>query len=435
MGRSLPPHRIGTGCAVLLAVAFTGVQLTAVTGRDSPDSRNYISHALSLSGESRARATARTIDYVCADPGGGRLTWIPWTADTSAAETADECGKRLTASAAYWLEHGNTSGMTGPFLNHRYMAIFEARPGYPLLLVPFVSVFGLAWGIWLAGLAVTLAGSLLVLAALRVAGAPWPAALCGQALYLALPTGTTAMRPMSDGLAMAGAATVVLGATLALNGRRRAGPLVVTGGAVLVFVTRYSQALLLTAALTVALAALVGHRRLRRRPLRPAADLLVLCALLTAAMYAAALLLGWPGGEESVQDLLTDHYRIPDVADPWRRFLEQELGFWPAWFRLQLADPVLLLALGLSAWALVRRPSSFGLVAAATAAAGVLNQAGHPNPAMATGPRLIVLVWFLPVLVLPTLGRRRTGAPPTRRLPGRPGPPAGGRSESPAQHP
>lgn len=412
MGRSLTPQRIGIGCALLIAAAFTALQLTAVTGRDSPDSKNYVSHALSLSGEPRAEATARTIDYVCADQGGRPPGWIPWASDPPATETSEECFRRLTESAAYWTEHGNTSGMTGPFFNSRYMAIFEARPGYPLLLVPFVSAFGLSWGIWLAGIAVTVAGSLLVLATLRVAGASWPAALAGQALYLALPTGTTAMRPMSEGLTLACVAAVVLGCALALNGNRRAGPLVVAGGLVLAFATRYSQAVLLAVALTAASAGLSWYRRRRGGPWRPALGLFVLCGLLTVATYAATLLLGWPGREESMQDLLTHHYQSPDVADPWPGFLERERAFWPAWFRHQLARPVLLVALALAAWALARRPSALGLVAVATAAAGVLNQAGHPNLAM-IGHRLVVLVWFLPILVIPMLiSRPGSGSSP-----------------------
>ena len=84
MGRSLTPQRIGIGCALLIAAAFAGLQLTAVTGRDTPDSKNYISYALSLSGEHRAGATARTIDYVCADQGGRSLGWIRWASDSPA---------------------------------------------------------------------------------------------------------------------------------------------------------------------------------------------------------------------------------------------------------------------------------------------------------------------------------------------------------------
>ncbi|MEE1735760.1 hypothetical protein PUR49_04395 [Streptomyces sp. BE147] len=407
MRRRTTPFRTGIMCAVLIAVVFVGVQLTAVTGRDSPDSKNYISYALSLSGESRTSATAHAIDYVCADQAERPPTWIPWSGNGRPTETPRECVRRLTASAAYWTRQGNTSGMTGPFLNSRFMAIYEARPGYPLLLVPFIAAFGLVWGIWLAGVTVAVAGSLCVLAALRTSGATRPAALTGQALYLTLPTGATAMRPMADGLTMACTAGVVLGCALTLNGKRRAGTALVVGGLLSAFLARYSQALLLAAVLTGAFAGLAWYRKRHSRPTRPALGLFALCGVLTIVMQTTTHVLGWPTGQDSAQDLLTHHYRRPDVASPWTHFIERELTFWPAWLQHQLTHPELLIALALAAWALVRRPAVLGLLASATALSGLLNQAGHPNLAIMNDYRLIVLVWFLPILVIPLLTAAR----------------------------
>lgn len=51
---------------LLLAVVFTVLQLANVTGRDSPDSKNYLSYALSLGGAGKHEAASLTIDYVCA---------------------------------------------------------------------------------------------------------------------------------------------------------------------------------------------------------------------------------------------------------------------------------------------------------------------------------------------------------------------------------
>ncbi|GAA3002356.1 hypothetical protein [Streptomyces fulvorobeus] len=397
MRRRITGTRAGILCSVLVMATFVGCQLTSLTGRDSPDTKNYLSYALRLSGESRASATARAIDYTCVDE--------------AAQRSARECVRKLTASAAYWTRHGNTSGMTGPFLNTRFMSIYEARPGYPLLLVPFIAVFGLVLGVWLAGVAVALAGSLFVLATLRAAGAGGAAALCGQVLYLTLPTGTVAMLPMADGLTLACTSAVALGCTLVLDGKRRtAGALLVTCGLSVAFLARYSQALLLAGALAAAFAGLACHRKRRGRPHRPALGLFVLCGGLAAAMQLTTYVLGWPSGHDSAQDLLTHHYQHPDVPDPWPAFLTAERVFWSAWVDHQLREPLLLITLTLAACATLRRPTCLGLLAAATAAGGVLNQAGHPNLDMLAGQRLIVLVWFLPVLAIPQLLTPRIGS-------------------------
>ncbi|MFJ9311731.1 hypothetical protein [Streptomyces cyaneofuscatus] len=406
---------------LLIAVAFAGLQLTAVTGRASPDTKNYLSYALSLSGESRAEAGRRAIAYSCASQQHGPLDSIPWTSRKVAGESEEQCVRRLNDSVAHWSRNGNTSGMIAPFANHRFMAIFEARPGYPLFLVPFVTVFGAMWGLWLAGLVVALAGSVCVLLTLRCAGASRRAGLAGQALYLALPTGTVAMNPLSDGLSLALGTAVVLGCTLLCLDRPRAGAALVVGGLALMFPVRYSQALLLAAALTAGFALRWAWLRRRRRPSQRTERAAVLCGALAVAVYAGAHLLSWPTGQDSAQDLLTDHYRRPDLPNPWPEFLVQERIFWTAWLRRQATYPVLPVLLALSAWALLRRRSAVLPIALAAAFAGILNQAGHPNLDQLLGHRLIVFVWLLPVLAVPLLLDREptpsTGGEGAQRTP------------------
>ncbi|MFJ9623539.1 hypothetical protein [Streptomyces sp. NPDC101181] len=404
---------------LLIAVAFAGLQLTAVTGRASPDTKNYLSYALSLSGESRQEAGRRAIAYSCDSAQHAPIPTIPWTSRKAAGETEAACVRRLTDSVAYWSRNGNTSGMTAPFANHRFMAIFESRPGYPLLLIPFVTLFGTVWGLWLAGLVVALAGSVCVLLALRSAGASWRAGLAGQALYLALPTGTVAMHPLSDGLALALGTAVVLGCVLLLRGRERRGAALVVGGLALMFPVRYSQALLLAAALTAGFALRWAWHRYRGRPQARAGRAAVLCGVLAAAVYAGAHLLSWPTGQDSAQDLLTHHYQRPDLPDPWPAFFAQERVFWTAWLHRQATYPVLPVLLALTGWALWTRRSVILPMALAAGAAGLLNQAGHPNLDQLLGHRLIVFLWLLPVLTIPLLVDR-----PPRRPPGE-APPAG----------
>ncbi|MEU2796613.1 MULTISPECIES: hypothetical protein [unclassified Streptomyces] len=434
-------QHLGLIGVLLIALAFTGLQLTAVTGRASPDTKNYLSYALSLSGESREEAGGRAIAYSCDSAQHAPLTTIPWTSRKGAGESEEQCVRRLNDSVAYWSGHGNTSGMTAPFANRRFMAIFEARPGYPLFLVPFTGAFGVTWGLWLAGLAVALAGSVCVLLTLRAAGASRRAGLAGQALYLALPTGTVAMNPLSDGLSLALGTVVVLGCVLLLRDRPptdggsgtrtgpwpvvraaaagpRTGAALVAGGLALMFLVRYSQALLLAAALAGVFLARSGWLRLKRR--RFACDLRTagLCAGLTVCVYAGAHLLSWPMGQDSAQDLLTHHYQRPDLPNPWPDFFVQEGVFWSAWLRRQFTYPVLPVLLALSARAMLRRSSVVLPVALAAGAAGLLNQAGHPNTAQLLGYRLIVFVWLLPALVIPLLlDRPSRGASPVAAQP------------------
>ncbi|MFJ5045932.1 hypothetical protein [Streptomyces sp. NPDC088719] len=406
-------RRLGLAGMLLIAMAFAGLQLTAVTGRASPDTKNYLSYALSLSGEDRQEAGRRAIGYSCASGQRAPLDFIPWTSRKAAGESREQCVRRLNDSVAYWSGHGNTSGMTAPFANHRFMAIFEARPGYPLFLVPFLAAFGATWGLWLAGLVVALAGSVCVLLTLRAAGASRRAGLAGQALYLALPTGTVAMNPLSDGLSLALGTAVVLGCVLLLRDRPRTGAALVAGGLALMFLVRYSQALLLAAALAGVFVARAGWLRLKRRESAPVLRAAGLCGVLAALVYAGAHLLSWPMGQDSAQDLLTHHYQRPDLPDPWPEFFVQERVFWSAWLRRQATYPVLPVLLALSAWALLRRRSVVLPVALAAGAAGLLNQAGHPNLDQLLGYRLIVFVWLLPALAIPLLLDR----PPTDSAP------------------
>ncbi|KFK86587.1 membrane protein [Streptomyces sp. JS01] len=426
---------------LLIAVAFTGLQLTAVTGRASPDAKNYLSYALSLSGESREEAGRRAIAYSCDSGQHASMSPVPWTNRKAVGESEEQCVRRLNDSVAYWSRHGNTSGMTAPFANQRFMAIFEARPGYPLFLVPFIAFFGITWGLWLAGLVIALAGSVCVLLTLRAAGASRRAGLAGQALYLALPTGTVAMNPLSDGLSLALGTAVVLGCVLLLRDRPptdgasgtggrpgpgswaaaagpRTGAALVAGGLALMFLVRYSQALLLAAALAGVLLVRAGWLRRKRRQFTPVLRAAALCAGLTVCIYAGAHLLGWPMGEDSAQDLLTHHYQRPDLPNPWPEFFVQEGVFWSAWLRRQIASPVLPVLLALSAWAMLKRRSVVLPIALAAGAAGLLNQAGHPNLGQLYGYRLIVFLWLLPALAIPLLlDRPARGASPVPAQP------------------
>jgi hypothetical protein len=414
---------------LLLAAAFAVLQLANVTGRDTPDTKNYLSYALSLSGEDKLSAASDTIDYACASR--AAIAWRSQSVDVLRFHAADPTGRVYAdCRAEQWrqvdprLRAGQTAGHTVPFMPARFMRIFEARPGYPLFLVPFVMAFGVTWGLWAAGVTVTVAGGTLAFLVLRRLSAPVPAALLGQALFLVLPCGATAMRPMSEGLQLTLTLAALWGCALALTGRAGAGA-GVTGAALLaLFTVKHSQSLFLGACLALACALLAVGRRRRGRA--PGGGVLALgavgcCAALGTLLVARAL--HYPSEADSLQDLLTGHFARPDRPRPWPELLHLEADFWLEWTRRQLWEPLFVALLAAGAWGALRRRPAFGTLLAAAAFTGVLTQAGHPDMAI-WGDRLIVLVWLLPVLGVPLLletvvpvvpARGPAGEPPAPR--------------------
>ncbi|MFI2432572.1 hypothetical protein [Streptomyces sp. NPDC018693] len=401
MGR-LPGRLRTRGWVLVLAVVFALMQLANVTGRDTPDTKNYLSYALSLRGDDKRAAAAATIDYACAGRAAHaarrqNVDVIRFHRPDPTARVMAECRAEEWRGVGARLRAGQTGGHTAPFASERFMRIFEARPGYPVFLVPFVTVFGVAWGVWAAGVAVTVAGGVLVFLVLRTLRAPTPVCLAGQGLYYVLPCGTTAMRPMAEGLMLALTLAALWGCALALNGRLRAGLWLVGGSLAALFTVKHSQALFLG----LCLAGAAGLLLLRRGGWRPARAIALVGGGAVLGTLLLAGLLRHPSTSESVQDLLTGHFGRPDRARPWSEFLHLQVNFWVEWLRRQLWQPLFLVALAGGAWGAARRPAA-GLFVAAAACTGLLTQAGHPDINI-WGDRLIVLAWLLPVLGLPLL--------------------------------
>ncbi|CAL9554568.1 hypothetical protein SUDANB145_04492 [Streptomyces sp. enrichment culture] len=393
---------------LLLALLFALLQLADVTGRDTPDTKNYLSYALSLSGEDKRGAAAGAIEHYCASRASSakRAQSVHVVrfhrADPTARVTA-ACREREWRNVERRLRAGQTGGHTVPFMPERFMRIFEARPGYPAFLVPFVSVLGVTWGVWTASVLVAAAGGVLVFLILRTLALPVPLALTGQALYYVLPCGAVAMRPMTEGLLMALTLAAVWGCALVSRAvPERRGYWLVGGSLALLFTVKHSQALFLGGCLAVAGAA-VALRRVRRgeAPGRGVLRLagVGLCAALATVVLAR--LLHYPSESESLQDLLADHFARPDRERPWPEFLQLQGNFWTEWSRRQLREPLFVTALAAGAWGALRRPAS-GAFLIAAAATGILTQAGHPDINI-WGGRLIVLAWLLPVVGLPLL--------------------------------
>jgi hypothetical protein len=393
---------------LLLAALFALLQLANVSGRDTPDTKNYLSYALSLRGDSKREAAAATIDYVCA----GRSSLahraqnvhvVRFHRPDPAPRVKRQCGADEWRVVERRLRAGQTGGHTVPYMPERFMRIFEVRPGYPVFLVPFVTVFGVLWGVWAASVVIAVAGGVLVFLILRTLRVPFPLCLTGQGLYYVLPVGTTAMRPMTEGLLLALTLAAVWGCALVLEGRReRAGLALVGGALVALFTVKHSQALFLGVCLAAA-GTVIAVRRWRSGR-SPGRGVLALAGTGLGAAVLTVLvahLLGYPSTTDSVQDLLTGHFARPDRAAPWSEFLQLQGNFWLEWLRRQLWEPLFLVAVAVGAWGAAKR-RAFGVFLAAGAFTGILTQAGHPDINI-WGERLIVLAWLLPVVGLPLL--------------------------------
>ncbi|MFI8944921.1 hypothetical protein ACIGO6_00165 [Streptomyces sp. NPDC053750] len=394
---------------LVLAVVFAALQLANITGRVTPDTKNYLSYALSLSGGSEREVAAATIDHACASEAAvARREQGVHVVRFHRVDPTDrvmaECREREWRAVEPRLAAGQSGGHTTPFMPERFMRIFEARPGYPVFLVPFLLAFGVTWGLWAASVVIACAGGVLAFLILRTLSLPVPLALTGQALYYVLPCGATAMRPMTEGLLMALTLAAVWGCALVLRaGRERAGLALVAGALLALFAVKHSQALFLGLCLAAA-GALIALRR-RRRGRSPGRGVLSLAAVgLTGAVGTVVLawLLDHPSMTDSAQDLLTDHFARPDREDPWGEFWQLQGNFWVEWLRRQAWEPLFVAALGAGAWGALRRGGATGGFLVAAAFTGLLTQAGHPDINI-WGERLIVLAWLLPVVGVPLL--------------------------------
>ncbi|WP_329340119.1 hypothetical protein OG252_30530 [Streptomyces sp. NBC_01352] len=398
---------------LVLAAVFAVLQLANVTGRDTPDTRNYLSYALSLGGDSKREAAAATLDYACAGRASAayrrqKVDVVRFHAPDPRRRVVTECRATAWREVDARLRAGQRGGHTVPFSSARFMRIFEARPGYPVFLLPFVTVLGVTWGVWAASVVIAVAGGILAFLILRTLSVPVPLALTGQALYYVLPCGTTAMRPMTEGLLLALTLAAVWGCALVLHGHRARAGLVLVGGSLAgLFTVKHSQALFLGLCLAGAGAVIAVLRRGRGQAV--GRDVMALAAVGGSAVVGGLLLakvLHYPSASESVQDLLADHFTRPDRTRPWPEFLHLQANFWTEWLRRQLWQPLFAAALAVGAWgALQGRRRAFGGFLVAAGCTGILTQAAHPDITI-WGDRLIVLAWLLPVVGVPLLLER-----------------------------
>ncbi|MGI5455305.1 hypothetical protein ACQEWB_19425 [Streptomyces sp. CA-249302] len=377
------------------------------------DTRQYVAHAYMLQGVGREEASRRALEYYCdsARVAAARRA----NADLATYRNGDggnSAYRKCVAAMEHTVEANSqrtdVTGYMALFSDPRISGIFATRPAYPAFTIPFVRAFGLVRGLWAAGVAVTvLAGGLVVLT-LRRLGVSVPLALLGQVLYYALPTGTDSMQPMCEGLLLCVLLGGVLGCVRILQGRIPSGVAISLAAFGAAACVKYAQTLLAVAGIAGMTALFVFVRWVRRREFpRPEWVLLATTAAFVIALQLVIVTLGLPSTRASVQELMSVHYNKAVPPHLLHEFLRLNLAFWREWLRDALVQPLGLLLLAAGAWGALRHHRSFGFLIVGIAAAGFVNQAGHPEVAM--GPRLLVMASLLPVCGIPLLIESRTG--------------------------
>lgn len=197
----------------------------------------------------------------------------------------------------------------------RFQRIFTSRPGYALAMAPLVRVMGGAGFLVGSALLGMACGAAVVVLALAIGLRPTQAWLAQVAFYL-LPTGLWVSRMLAEAPMVLCVLVATIGTVLLLRGHRTilATSLLITGQ-ICLCVVKPANAVALAAALLVFAAVRAPFTHARRDYLRVAAS----AGVVLAGNLLLSGMLGLPGLNETLQDTFTDHFRRPDVTDPWHR--------------------------------------------------------------------------------------------------------------------
>lgn len=350
-----------------------------------PDSYRYAKQAEIVLGATPAAAHEAALEAFChsrAQNYSFSGTWTPRPQPVSATSPT------VTDCVAQYLADGDVTS-TDP----RYQAIFETRPGYPVLAAPFIAAFGIERGMWVLGFVIACAGGLLTFTLLRIAGLRGAAAAAGQAAFLVSPLGWWALQPLGEGLVTVCVLAAVAGILSVRRGGLRGGFAAVTVAWLALAFVRFSSLVLVAGALAVA-CAIIALWHDRRRPV-PRRHLLIAAALSASAVALTMLampILGLPGASITLQDTFTQHFAQPLVPDPWWQLARLNGHFWLDWIVSPTESwPVLACSLAgiavLFVWS-----RGLAWIALALWCVGIAHIAAHPLAREAD--RLGLLMWM-----------------------------------------
>jgi hypothetical protein len=267
------------------------------------------------------------------------------------------------------------------------VAIFDSRPGFPLVAAPFVMVFGAWRGAAVATALTAVLGGVLAYSAVRLASGRPLAGVFAAALLFVLPSGFWLTRLLADGMVMTGYLGVLLGITLMWVNRPWSGLSFLAAALLWTFGAKPANGTVLAAAL--AGIGVVGLLIPRFR--RQSAAVAGLGVLGLAFWTIAAIALGLPGLNETLQDLATAHYARPDVPDPVSFMVRQDAAV-----AMRLASdavhspwPLALVVLG--SVVLIVHWRMLGLVWVAAGLSGLVVVLVHPM--ISQVDRLVTPLW------------------------------------------
>jgi hypothetical protein len=340
--------------AALLGAALWTVRWTLASSHAQGDTFWYTRQALLYAGYFESDATAIAADFIV--------------------------GQGRGIDPAQWIS-------AAEMLDSRYIEIFASRPVYPLVAAQLVGILGT--GAMAAATAVAAMAFAAALAALVWPAAGATATFVAILAAFALPAGGWLAVMYADGWMFATLTASLAAAAAFLRTDRRALLAAFALSVLALYATKSANAVVLVVAtVLLAIASVMLTRSLRTRVVELAAVAVAVGGLMTVTFAA----LGLPGLTETVQDLLTEHFDLPDVASPGPRLVQQAAALGrTALFALAGQPLVLAVALvGLIALAAARTWWA-GLVALAGVAA-VLTVVVHP--VRSEIPRLMAPIWI-----------------------------------------
>lgn len=369
--------------ATILYLAVQGVLAPFATVH--PDSARYAELALRYTGVSEAQAHRQAVELLCADKGehAARFNGALPSPYRGPITVEQDC---LEAQADH-LE---------PTASTRYQELFSTRPGYPAAVALLTPLTGVKVALWAVAVMATAAAGMLMFWLLRFAGLSPPVALLGQVLLYLLPVGWWASQLLTEGLVLAATVAALFGALLLARGRVPLGGAVLVAAYVAVLAVKYSTALLLALSLAVAALVVRWSAQADRRGLGVLAGV---SGVVAVAVLVGSRLLGLPGLEDSVQDMLTGHFNRPDVPDPWRGLVDTNLAYWQLWPLLVPSNIALVLATAVGTWALWRWSRPLAVLVVAVGATGLGAAVAHPDVTQLV--RLYSALWLIAVVGLP----------------------------------
>lgn len=237
--------------------------------------------------------------------------WYARLAGQIAGQAADEATAR---SAAFLVSQRGGDAATlvaaAERIDPRYPAIFASRLVYPAAAVPFMPVFGLQ-ALLVVSVLSGVATALLVTAAAGARSAI-VGALAGP-MAVAMPSGAWFAVMLADGLMLALWAACLVAAGRFLRADTRGWLLVFGAALIALFLTKSANGYVLAAAVVACCAFVVLRNQPDRRRYVALAGTGVVVA---AAHLVVSPLFGWAGITESLQDLATRHFELPDRTYP-----------------------------------------------------------------------------------------------------------------------